>query len=373
MGWKGQIAEVPVRILGRLVPTQKSRPETPKSIFVLRNNDIGDLLAITPLFEALRWRFPAARITAGVGDWNRDVLANNPHVTDVLPVNAPWNNKFIKSQRISDQIGYVRHSAEVKALREQQFEVGIDILGSHVGALLLMQARILYRLGVRGYRGGHSAMQQNVIFRDDQHVGRAALRFAELLGATDLPECRPQLFLTHTEADAGEIRWNQRVDGKPRRIVIGPGGGLAEKCWPLDSYIALVRRLSASGAAQLIIVGGKQDFDTGEQLSAELKGFNNLAGQLTLRETFAVVNAADVVITNPSMLMHVAAAFSLPTVVLLGEMFPSAINHDVAWGYPGTCRSLGREESHGVATVEEAYAAVHNALEQTRRKTSIGV
>ncbi len=80
---------------------------SPKSIFVLRNNDIGDLLAVTPLFEALRRRFPAARLTAGVGDWNRDVLANNPYVTDVLPVNAPWNNKFVAGQSAAYQIRYV--------------------------------------------------------------------------------------------------------------------------------------------------------------------------------------------------------------------------------------------------------------------------
>jgi len=359
MGWKGQIAEVPVRILGRLVPTQKSRPETPKSIFVLRNNDIGDLLAITPLFEALRWRFPAARITAGVGDWNRDVLANNPHVTDVLPVNAPWNNKFIKSQRISDQIGYVRHSAEVKALREQQFEVGIDILGSHVGALLLMQARIPYRLGVRGYRGGHSAMQQNVIFRDDQHVGRAALRFAELLGATDLPECRPQLFLTLAEEAIGEHSWDRRSDSKPRRIVIGPGGGFAEKCWPFASYVEVAKGLSASVGAELIIVGGKQDFEAGERLVAGLPNARNLAGKLTLRGTFAVVKAADVALCNSSMLMHVAAAFCLPTVVLLGASFDSVERHEQQWGYPQTCRILGKEgKSTQIATPGEALDAL---------------
>ena len=358
MGWKGQIAEVPVRILGRLVPTQKSRPETPKSIFVLRNNDIGDLLAITPLFEALRWRFPAARITAGVGDWNRDVLANNPHVTDVLPVNAPWNNKFIKSQRISDQIGYVRHSAEVKALREQQFEVGIDILGSHVGALLLMQARIPYRLGVRGYRGGHSAMQQNVLFRDDQHAARAAVRFAELLGATHLPECRPQLFLTPSERAAGESRWKRREDGKRHRVVIGPGGGLVEKCWPLDSYAELSRRLAASDV-EMVIVGGKQDVEAGERLAVGLPCATSLAGKLTLRETFAIVKAADAAVCNSSMLMHVAAAFRLPTVVLLGSCFDSVSLHEQQWGYADTCCILGKEgERTEIATPAEALEAV---------------
>ena len=35
----------------------------------------------------------------------------------------------------------------------------------------------------------------SVEFNSDEHVGRQALRFAELLGCTDLPENRPQIFL----------------------------------------------------------------------------------------------------------------------------------------------------------------------------------
>jgi len=45
---------------------------------------LADLLVSTPLFEALRTRFPAARIVAGIGDWNRPILQNNPYVTEVL-------------------------------------------------------------------------------------------------------------------------------------------------------------------------------------------------------------------------------------------------------------------------------------------------
>ena len=359
MGWKGKIIEVPVEMIGKLIPTNLDLPESPASIFVLRNNDIGDLLIITPLFEALRRRFPSARLTAGIGDWNRDVLANNPYVTDVLPVNAPWNNKFTTPQSDLDQLRYIQHSAEVRALREQHFDVGIDILGSHVGALLLMQARIPYRLGVRGYRGGHSAMQQNVIFRDDQHVGRAALRFAELLGATDLPECRPQLFLTPAEEAAGEQRWSRRTGNETHRVVIGPGGGLTEKCWPLDSYAELAQELSTSLKAEVIVVGGKQDVEAGERIIAKLPTAKNLAGELPLRETFAVVKSADAAICNSSMLMHVAAAFCLPTVVLLGPSFDSVTRHEQQWGYPQTCRILGREgKTTEMATPQEGLDAL---------------
>jgi len=49
------------------------------------------------------------------------------------------------------------------------------------------------------------------------------------------------------------------------------------------------------------------------------------------------------VVASSSMLMHVAAAFARPTLVLLGPAFPSARQHQEQWGYPGICRSFGRE------------------------------
>ena len=54
-----------------------ARPANPDGIFVLRNNDVGDVLAITPLFDALRRRFPQARIAAGVGSWSTPVAFQN--------------------------------------------------------------------------------------------------------------------------------------------------------------------------------------------------------------------------------------------------------------------------------------------------------
>jgi heptosyltransferase-2 len=90
--------ETLVRSAALLTPAAKAPPPEPRSIFVLRNNDVGDLLVVTPLFDALRRRFPDARIAAGVGAWNLDVLRGNPHLSEVLPVNAPWFNKYRRRQ-----------------------------------------------------------------------------------------------------------------------------------------------------------------------------------------------------------------------------------------------------------------------------------
>src|SRR5262249_21940553 len=161
--------------------------------------DLGDLLVTTPLFEALRRRFPDAEIVAAVGRWNVPSLRHNPHLSAVLVVDAPWFNKFTRRQMLPRILAYVAFSAQSREIARRAFAAGMDVLGSPWGPLLLLRARIPLRLGVRGYAGGHTGVQRWVEFDAGEHVGRSSLRFAELLGATDLPACRPQIFLSAAE------------------------------------------------------------------------------------------------------------------------------------------------------------------------------
>lgn len=346
--------------------TSRAGPWSPGSIFVLRNNDIGDLLVITPLFEALHKRFPAARIVAGVGDWNAPVLAGNPHVSEVVPVNAPWHNKFIQRQGLSASLKYVYTSSEAKALARRRFNVGLDILGSPFGALLMLRCGIPWRLGVKGYAGGHSATQQCVRFNAAEHVGHSALRFAELLGANEMAALRPQIFLSPEEEETAERAWQEITThsaGFDQRIVIGPGGGFAEKCWPLPHWSELVQLLSAKTKSAMAIVGGGQDKEAGAQLASIAPRIRNLAGSTGLRETFALVAKADLVLCNSSMLMHAAAAFAKPAVVLLGDFFPSASAHAAQWSHEGSSLVLGKDaDRKTIYSPAEAFEVIQRTL-----------
>jgi ADP-heptose:LPS heptosyltransferase len=332
-----------VRLAVLRAPSQLEPPREPSSIFVLRNNDIGDLLVVTPLFEALRRRFPTAHIAAGIGDWNRAVLRGNPHLSEVLPVNAPWFNKYQRGQGTWDRFAYLQRSPEVRELAARRFDIGIDVLGSAWGSLLLLRAGIPWRLGVNGYAGGQAGVQAAVPFDPQVHVGRAALRFAEILGATKLPDIRPQIFLEADEQAQAELAWAtaEGRGGKKRRVVVGPSGGLPEKCWPMASYAELVARME--GDLSILILGGLREEGKVAQVAAGSPCAWHLSEMPTLRQVFALLAAADLVLCNSSMLLHTAAAFAKPTLVLLGESFDSARQHQAQWGYPGISRSFGKE------------------------------
>ena len=139
-----------------------------------------------------------------------------------------------------------------------------------------------------------------VEYRPDEHVGRQALRFAELLGCTDLPENRPQIFLNQPSRSNGAV-------------VIAPGAGLPEKAWPGDSFVELSGLLRDE---EIAVIGSRNDMPLAERICNKNVKAWDLTGKLTLRESFAIIGGAKLVICNSSMAMHAAAAFRRPTVVL---------------------------------------------------------
>jgi ADP-heptose:LPS heptosyltransferase len=346
MGWRRKTLEQFVHFIGTLAPTEILRSTPPRKIFVLRNNDIGDLLVITPLFEALKKQFPDAEIIAGIGSWNRDVLACNPYVTTILNVNAPWHNNFIRGHNLFGALFYIYGSSEMRVLKQRGIDVGIDVLGSGFGSLLLMRARIPYRLGVKGYAGGESAVQHAVPFDPQEHVGRQSVRFAEALGCIELPEVRPQIFLD-TEPEQHDS------------IVVAPGSGVAGKNWPTHHFAELVAKFRST---RIILIGSAEDRSAAKQIVNSNPAVKNLCGALSLRETFAIVAGARLVICNSSMAMHAAAAFRRPSIVLLGEHFSSAAQHHAQWGYPETI-VLGRGSNRAaIFTPAEAAPWIERIL-----------
>jgi ADP-heptose:LPS heptosyltransferase len=324
--------------------------KAPESVFVLRNNDLGDVLLTTPLLHGLRKAFPSSKISIGVGDWAKDLLLNNPDIDQVHYVNAPWHNKqncrypANSPRTFLEGLLYVLLSKDVRILRKEAFSHGIDVLGSRQGSWLLLSACIPSRYGVKGYAGGHGWCKAHVDFREDRNVSQAALKFLGLMDANCDVEPRPKIFLSDEEIKWGERRWEEN-NAKGKRIVISPGSGFPEKNWGNEHYTALAKMIADTTSHGVLIVGDASDRDK-IKLSGivDEKHVKCLCGETSIRETAAIIRASNLTITNSSVAMHIAAAFVVPTIVCLGKAYNSAKLHHSQWGYPEST-VLGKETS----------------------------
>jgi len=136
---KRAIAELLLWVVSQVSKIWIKKPkEKPASILVLRNNGLGDLLCVTPLFEMLRKKFPDAKIYAGICSWHENLLQNNPYLTKCVQVNGPWHNQFSDNSSIFSILKYIFFSPEVKALKRLRFDSALDVVGSIWGFLLFL-------------------------------------------------------------------------------------------------------------------------------------------------------------------------------------------------------------------------------------------
>lgn len=341
-----------------------------KNFFVLRNNDLGDVLVATPLLEGLKKAFPESKVSIGVGCWAMPLLENNPDVDEIIPCNAPWHNKqncrypANSLKTFLEGSLYVLFSRESKYISSKKFTHGIDILGSRQGSWLMRRAKIPNRFGVKGYAGGDNWCTKYIDFKEERKVAEASLDFLNLMNTDVEVNPRPTIYLSENETAEAEVSWGGRSEST-KRIVLAPGGGFPEKCWGDQNFSHLTNLLLKNKDYQLCIIGSKEDKN---RFSAnDSSQFTNLCGELSLRQSAAMVSLADFVICNTSLCMHLAGAFKIPALTLLGEWYDSAELHQKQWGYPESTVK-GKELKafrNQTCSVSEAYELILRGLEQT--------
>jgi ADP-heptose:LPS heptosyltransferase len=323
----------------------------------------------TPLLHGLRRSFPNAKIAIGVGDWAKPLLENNPDIDEIIPGNAPWHNKqncrypANSPKTFLEGLTYSLFSKEVRDLRKLKFSHGLDILGSRQGSWLLKSAGIPKRFGVKGYAGGDNWCKKCISFKENRKVAEAALEFLKLLGSNEKIEPRPKIYLTEDEVNEARRRWNA-CDSKKRKIIIAPGGGFPEKCWGDENFNNLTELILKETSLNISIIGSKEDRARIKiQESDRLK---NLCGSLNLRESAAMVSQSDFVITNSSLCMHLAGAFEVPSITLLGDWYESSKLHYEQWGYPESIikgKELNASINH-ICSVSEAYETIQKSIQK---------
>src|SRR3989454_658127 len=94
------------------------------------------------------------------------------------------------------------------------------------------------------------------------------------------------------------------------------------KRWPVRHFAALARKLAALGHA-VWLFGSEKDHAIGEEIAVASEGAaTNLCGRTDLASAIDLLSLAEVVVSNDSGLMHVAAGVGRPVVALYGSSSP---------------------------------------------------
>jgi ADP-heptose:LPS heptosyltransferase len=122
-------------------------------------------------------------------------------------------------------------------------------------------------------------------------------------------------------------------------LAIAPGSKIPAKAWGPENWAALVDSLQAAmRQVALIVVGAPDERALGDDVSKGWSGpVMNLCGDLTPRETAAVLRICRLMVCHDSGPMHLAASQGTPCVALFGnrnrprQWFPFGTGHRVIY------------------------------------------
>jgi ADP-heptose:LPS heptosyltransferase len=135
-------------------------------------------------------------------------------------------------------------------------------------------------------------------------------------------------------------------------VVIHPGSGAAKKCWPLDRFVELARRLQADGRTVRFVVG-EAEVDRWPQEALRALGEGAPVERLKNSiELWRLINGASAFVGNDSGPAHLAGMLAVPTVVLYGPTKPEI------WKPLGPKVMAISAESLDAISVEQVFAAI---------------
>jgi len=293
-------------------------------ILLSRLRLIGDVVFTTPLLHALRRRFPQGALTYLVEPAAAPVLANNPHLTNLIVV--PYRHGI---GRIADDVLIATR------LRRAHFDVAIDLHGGPRSAWLTWASGAPMRIGYA--IAGRTWMYTHVVPRSPDLTPRHSVANQwDLLAPLGIEACDPSTYPVEmianpsAEARVGDRLRRANIDRRHRLVVIHVSAGNPFRRWPAQSFRELVVALARGDSRRrIVLTSGPSDAEAANGIAAaarqDLGSLGDAVpdlGEFDLEELRALVARAAVYIGGDSGPVHIASTTTTPIVELLGPTLP---------------------------------------------------
>jgi heptosyltransferase I len=281
----------------------------PEAVCLIRLSAIGDCCHTLPVVRTLQAAWPRTQITWIIGRTELGLLEGASGIEFItFDKRTPWAS-----------LASIR-----RQLASRHYPLLLHMHASMRANLVSCAVRANVRLGFDRAR----ARDYQWLFTNEkiaptpgEHAMDALFSFAGHLGI------RQRV-----------MRWDFAISAEDRRRADELAGGSRPICvispcssqrfrnyrnWSVANYAAVIRHLIDARGARVVLTGGPSALETqyGEQLQRELGGPENssvinLIGQTRLKELFAILQVADLVICPDSGPAHMATAAGVPVVGL---------------------------------------------------------
>jgi lipopolysaccharide heptosyltransferase I len=289
-------------------------------ILILKPSSLGDVIHALPVLRLLKLHFRDADIFWWIDSALAPLIEGDPDLAGVVRFER---KRWGRPQHWPEMLRSIRW------LRAQNFDLVIDLQCLARSGAFAWLAGGKFLVGLDEIREGARGFYDLAVPRKD-HITHAVDWYLAVLPALGVPVHKHFVWLPERKeiAAAVERKWfSENLKSKiqnPKWILLQPGARWENKRWPVAHFAELVRLLAAQfSSVRFAVLGGSDDLMLGEEIAAAApeKVFN-LCGATSLTEMIEWVRRCDLLVTNDTGPMHVAAALGKPLVALFGPTEP---------------------------------------------------
>ncbi len=294
----------------------------PAAILIVRqHNQLGDVIVSTPMFRALKEKYPNSDITVIVSPQNYKAVEKNPFI----------NTMFIYDRHKLGSLSYLK---SLRCILKKRYDIAVVPVCTSIS----FTSDFLARLSNSGIRIGALALDGfnnpygyffnlpvNLDWRDkpDTHATIRNLSILSSIGITT-ESLSPTIYSDETD-DAAIKSFINTIPGNSNVPIIGlhAGAGKIQNRWDSNKFAALIDKLAFKYDARFYLscggIGDKEIIDNILKNSkVEIRVFT-LPGMSLLK---SLIDQSSLFITNDTGPMHVAAASKTPVISLFGPTNP---------------------------------------------------
>ena len=273
---------------------------------------IGDVLASSILFEAIKHQYPDAELHYLINTHTFPVVDQNPYIDKIQFFTPEHENSKLKLFKLAKQ------------LRKENYDVIIDVYSKLSSNLITLLSKAKIKVSID--KGRNKLLYSNLYkhkAKADTNAGLAIENRLQLLQPLNIDTSkivRPKIYLTDQEkTDAKNFLESHHVDTNKPIYMIGVLGSGPNKTYPFDYMASVIDTIIKTQPESQILFNyiPKQEADAKAILdlceSETQKHIHFEVFGKSLRDFLAITSHCDALIGNEGGAINMAKALNIPT------------------------------------------------------------
>ncbi len=288
--------------------------KSPTRILVTRADRIGDLVLSTPVFQAIREKFPESWLAGLTFCENREILEGNPYLNEVILYDKKESEK-----------GFWGNLKFARKLAGKKFDLVIHLHATNRMHWVTWLAGIPVRVGY-GRKCAWALTETHPDLKGEGKKHEAEYNFDLLKSlGIETPEnielCFPLKDRAHQSLN--ELLKHLKIPQDRPWVILNPSASCPSKIWPAERFGYLADAIAKKYEVVFLAIGSREDRKFVRKAKcAAVNPIFDLSGRLSLGMLGALLSRASLLISNDSGPVHIANAVGTPVISIFGRNQP---------------------------------------------------